>query len=123
MNTPPFVLSPFEVKHLPLAVLRELKEHRGKQNAITGQGLSALLGHKDDRKIRVAIRLLIAEGYPIASSVGGNMMGFYICDTEQEATAYIRTLRGRAEEDLARLRDFEEAAAKQWAVPKQPSLF
>jgi hypothetical protein len=119
----PFILTPWERDHLPAMVLKVLKEHVGHRFAITGQGLAAALGHRDDRKIRLAIRELIREGQPIASSVGGSAMGFYVCSSGHEAMAYISTLRARAKEDLTRLKDFEEAAAKKFSIPRQESLF
>lgn len=123
-ETKPFEFTPWERNHLPAAVLKILKTHVGRRNAIVGRDLATALGigYRDDRKIRLAIRELIREGHPIASSVS-EPMGFYMCSTEHEAVAYIATLRARAEEDLARLRDFEEAAATRWTIPKQESLF
>jgi len=122
IDTKPFILNAWERQHLPAAVLRVLKGHVGRRNAITGRDLATALRHPDDRKIRLAIRELIKGGHPIASSVS-EPMGFYICATQHEAVTYIATLRTRAEEDLARLRDFEEAAATQFSIPKQKTLF
>jgi hypothetical protein len=122
VETKPFILTAWEHQHLPAAVLKILKAHVGRHNAITGKDLATALGHRDDRKIRLAIRELLREGYPIASSVS-EPMGFYICSTEHEAMAYISTLRARAQEDLARLKDFEEAAAKKFSIPRQENLF
>ena len=41
----------------------------GRRSAITGKRIAHTLGQSDDRKIRLMIRELIAEGVPIASSV------------------------------------------------------
>ena len=120
-RTKPFILTAWERQHLPAAVLKVLKQHVGRRNAIIGRDLAAALGHRDDRKIRLAIRELIREGHPISSSVS-EPMGFYMCASEHEAATYIATLRARAEEDLTRLRDFEEAAATRFSIPRQPSL-
>ncbi len=117
----PFILTPWERQNPPAAVLKLLRHHVGHRNAIIGRDLAAALGHGDDHKIRLAIRELIKEGHPIASSVS-EPMGFYICASEHEAVAYIATLRARAEEDMARLRDFEQAAATKFSIPEQPNL-
>lgn len=117
-----FILSSYERKHLTVAVLKHLKEHIGQGKAITGLRLAAELGYNDDRKIRLAIRQLIKEGVPVVSSVT-EPPGFYICASPQEATKYVATLRARAREDLLRLKDFEEAAARKFNIPQQPNLF
>ena len=114
-----FIMTTEDRTKLRSRVLATLKT--GRRNAITGNDLAAALGHGDDRKIRLVIRELIMEGHPVASSVS-EPMGFYICTSEHEAVAYIATLRARAEEDMARLRDFEEAAATRFNMPEQPGL-
>lgn len=121
-ETKPFILTPWERKHLPAAVFSILKDHVGHRNAITGRDLAAALRHNDDRKIRLAIRELIREGHPIASSVGSPNMGFYLVSNADEAREYIAVLKARAREDLRRLKDFEAAAAKEFQIPVQGEL-
>lgn len=89
------------------AILYELK--RGKLNALPGRLLAQRLGFNDDRRIRLAIRELIAKGYPIASSVSPPM-GFFIAQDRMEATKYLSDLKGRLVEDAYRRRDFKIAA-------------
>ena len=89
------------------AILYELR--RGKSNALPGRILAQRLGFKDDRRIRLAIRELIAEGYPIASSVSPPM-GFFIAQDKKEANQYLSDLKGRLVEDAYRRRDFKLAA-------------
>ena len=93
----------------------------GRANAITGKDIAHALGQQDDRKIRLVIQELIGEGVPIASSVS-EPMGFYIVANEHEAADYIRVLKERIREDMARLRDFE-AACRELTIPEQRSLF
>lgn len=89
------------------AIVSELK--RGKLNALPGRLLAQRLGFKDDRQIRLAIRELIAKGYPIASSVSPPM-GFFIAQDRKEAERYLSDLKGRLVEDAYRRRDFKIAA-------------
>ena len=86
------------------AILRELK--RGKPNALPGRILAQRFGFKDDRRIRLANRDLRAERFPVAAS--GN--GYFIADSGDEATEYMKVLKGRLVEDAYRLRDFKISA-------------
>lgn len=117
----PFVLTETQREHLPRLVYAELARHRGHRQAVTGRELAATLGHRDDRAIRLAIRELIREGIPVAASVT-EPMGFYLCSTRDEAVRYMTTLQARADEALARLRDFQEAVAKSFDIPQQGEL-
>ena len=89
------------------AILYQLQ--RGKHNALPGRVLAQRLGFKDDRQIRLTIRKLIAEGYPIAASVSPPM-GFFIAQDKGEAERYLSDLKGRLVEDAYRRRDFKIAA-------------
>lgn len=80
----------------------------GQRNAITARELATKLGNYNDRAVRLAIRELIAQGIPIASSVT-TPMGFFIADSRDETDAYISNLRSRIKEDAFRLRDFKRA--------------
>jgi len=92
---------------LKKAILYELK--RGNLNALPGRILAQRLGFKDDRRIRLAIRELIAEGYPIAASVSPPM-GFFITQDKKEAGRYLSDLKSRLVADAYRRRDFKIAA-------------
>lgn len=94
-------------ENLKDAILHQL--HRGRLNALPGRLLAQRLGFRDDRQIRLAIRELIAEGYPIASSVSPPM-GFFIAESKKEAEQYLSDLKGRLVEDAYRRRDFKIAA-------------
>lgn len=115
----PFILTAEDRVKLRSRVLATIKT--GRRNAITGKEIARTLGQSDDRKIRLIIRELIAEGVPVASSVS-DPMGFYIVVSEYEAADYIRVLKERIKEDTARLRDFE-TACHEFAIPEQRSLF
>jgi len=115
----PFLISSRESTRLKKSILDALRP--GKRNAIKGSELARLMGEGDDRRIRVAIRGLIAEGQPIASSVS-EPMGFYITSNEFEAAEYIHVLNNRIKEDTGRLNDFRKAVSN-YAVPEQYSMF
>jgi hypothetical protein len=80
------------------------------------------LGYKDDRKVRMVIQQLIADGHPIAASTTSKTVGYYLVETRQEAEAYAASLRSRAVKTFERLRDFERAVEKTYGVPYQPLL-
>ena len=83
----------------------------GKKNARKGQEIAKTLGFKNDRVIRHAIRDMIAEGLPIASSVNPPF-GYYIASSLDEVTDYMKVLKGRLVQDAYRRRDFKVAARK-----------
>ena len=117
--TKPFILTAEDRTRLRSRVLKAL--NTGRRSAITGKRIAQGLGQSDDRKIRLIIRELISEGVPVASSVS-EPMGFYIVGNEHEAADYIRVLKERIREDMARLRDFE-VACHEFSIPEQRSLF
>ena len=90
---------------------------RGKHNAIRGEKLAKLLGHPNDRQIRIVIREMISNGIPVAASVG-KPMGFYIADNYEEALEYMAVLRRRCIENAVRRRDFKKACLT-YLEPKQ----
>ena len=127
-----FELSEVEQAELPDRVLAILGEHRGARNAITGRRIAQRLGYKDDRKARIVIQQLIANGHTIAASVGSkdranpkhkSPLGYYMVETRAEADAYEAVLRSRAMKTLARLRDFRIAMGRVFGTPMQPLLF
>ena len=81
----------------------------GRARAVTGKELALMVGHKDDRSVRLAIRELIAGGMPIASSTEPPY-GYFIVATRQEANQYAGSIRSRLIEDAIRRRDFRRAA-------------
>ena len=95
--------------NLPSQVKSILRSHRGRANPITGRELAGLLGQRDDRQVRLAIRQLIAAGEPIASATE-SPPGYYLVQTPTEAREYMAELRGRLKEDALRRRDFRRAA-------------
>ena len=85
--------------------------HRGQSKAIPGSLLAKRLGYKNDRAIRIAIRELIADGVPVASSVIPPV-GFFIAETREEVKQYTANIKSRLVEDAYRRRDFLRAASK-----------
>jgi len=90
-----------------------LLRHEGPERAITAGTLAHMFGHKDDRAVRLAIRDLIAEGLPVASSTKD---GYFIVTNRQQAEQYALSIRNRLIEDAIRRRDFRRAA-DQWLTP------
>lgn len=80
----------------------------GRENAVTGKELAKTMGYHD-RAIRLAIRELIADHVPIASSTV-TPGGYFIIQRPEEATKYLAVLRGRLVEDAYRRRDFKRAS-------------
>ncbi len=89
-------------------VLRILLSHQGRSKAIKSMEMARLLGFHNDRSIRQVIRELIAEGYPVASSVQ-KPFGYFIIENLAEAKQYQEGLRSRLIEDALRLRDFKRS--------------
>ena len=102
-----------EVRHI-------LVRHEGHDRPITGKELADILKHNNDRKIRLAIRQLISEGLPVASSVH-EPMGYFIVTTWEEARLYAESIRNRLIEDALRRRDFRRSAAMYLKPAQQKS--
>jgi hypothetical protein len=122
----PYTLSQTERADLPARIQAVLKHHQGAQNAITAIRIARLLGYHDDRKVRLAIQALITSGHAIAANVSKRPLGYYLVQTPEEAKAYSRTLRSRAVQTFKRMRAFELAAQRVFAIPPepfQPALF
>jgi len=92
----------------------------GKQKSRTGKELASILGFSNDRLVRLAIRDLIAEGLPVASSVTPPF-GFFIASSLEEAKDYMRVLKGRLVQDAYRRRDFK-LASREILQPHQMAL-
>ena len=84
-----------------------LLRHEGRDRAITGRELAAMFGQRDDRQVRLAIRDLITDGLPVASSTEA---GYFIVANRQEAEQYACSIRSRLIQDAIRRRDFRRAA-------------
>ena len=63
-----------------------------------------------EREVRLAVRQLIEDGIPVASSTDGMTGGFYITKDRKEAEAYITGMRSRIKEIARRMRDYKIAA-------------
>ena len=92
----------------------------GKEKARTAGELATVLGFKEDRCVRLAIRDLIADGVPIISLVEPPY-GYYIADNPEEVTEHLGELRHRALEVLGRYRDLK-VASREILQPHQMAL-
>ena len=121
MSKLPFIVGCSDLTKL-MSKLRDVIP-AGRENALSGNELARMFGESDDRRIRVAIRELIAHGAPIASAVT-MPYGYYRCSNEFEAADYVNVLQSRIREDEARLRDFRVACSKAcFVLPVQNTLF
>ncbi len=98
-----------------------LMAHEGEARAITGRQLAGGLGQKDDRRVRLIIRELIAEGLPIAANTQ-TPPGYFVVTTRQEAEQYASSIRRRLIKDALRRRDFRRAADQHLTPAKQGKL-
>ena len=101
------------------AQVRGLLRH-GKENARKGKDFARLLGFKDDRPVRLALRELIEDGVPIISLVEPPY-GSYIADNPEEFLEYLEKLRHRALEILGRYADLK-IAGREVLQPSQLAL-
>ena len=106
-------LTPFQQ-----AILLQLGH--GKSQAVRGSTIAQRLNFKDDRQVRIAIREMIAEGVPIASTTHPPY-GYFIIQGKEEAEEYIGVTRHRIIQDCLRLRDFKRASRKE-RVPEQLAM-
>jgi biotin operon repressor len=106
--------------YLKDSILLMLKD--GKENAVTGKELAKRLGERGDRRIRLAIRELIHDGVPIASTVTGEPKGYFVAVNDSEAREYVGSLTSRLREDHERISDFERASKLKGARPGQLAL-
>lgn len=120
-TTVKYTLTRDEAEFLPAAILDALNDAARRGTRITAEALARRFGYKDDRAIRLAIRELIAQGHPIASSVRAPY-GYWIVQSTCEAEECDRTLRSRAAENLGRLRDFRRAVAGRFGPATQLPL-
>lgn len=116
------ILTVDEAIAMPVRVLALLEHHRGAANPITGAEIAKALGQADDRKVRMVIQQLIADGHTIAASVG-KLPGYYLIGTREEAESYMRVLKSRAVKTFERMRDIGRAVEREFGVPYQPALF
>ena len=94
--------------------------HYGREEAIKSSSLAYLCGYRGDREIRIAIRELIAEGWPIAST-NKPPYGYYIICEKEEAEEYLKVLRSRLIQDALRRRDIKRST-KELRNPHQMAL-
>lgn len=87
-----------------------LGRHEGRRQAITSRELSALTG-ADDRRVRLAIRELRAEGFPVLSSPIAPA-GFYLPMSWLELDECLASLRSRLIEDARTRRDLKVHGAR-----------
>ncbi len=119
--TKPFILTAEQRKGLKSKVLNHLQTYRrGRQSAIRGKDLAWQFGYSEDRHVRLIIRELIAEGFPIAAAVS-EPMGFFVAVNGDEAAYYIGVLKERIKEDQTRLADFIKAC-HEFTIPEQMTL-
>lgn len=112
-------LSDAERYTLPPRVLAVLQPYQGRERALTAGSIALLLGMNgkyDDRKVRLAIAILIEQGHPIAASLEG-APGFYWVATQEEARQYLLDLKLRVSGIWKRYRDFSRAAERHFNIP------
>jgi hypothetical protein len=83
--------------HLKSILLR----HEGRPRAITGRELAAIVGHRDDRRVRLVIRDLITDGLPVVSNTE-SPGGYFIPTSIEEAKHCTESLRSRSIEIFLR---------------------
>jgi len=106
---------------LKLHLKTVLLKHEGRARAITGKQLATMVGHRGDRQVRLAIRALIADGVPVASSTE-SPAGYFVVADHNEAEEYASSIRSRLIEDALRRRDFRRAAGMYLAPARQGIL-
>lgn len=95
---------------------RILANHEGRYRAITSRGLSSLTG-SDDRQIRLAIRELRADGFPVLSSSAAPA-GFYLPLNRSELEEFLASMRARLIEDARTRRDVKKYG-DYWLTPAE----
>lgn len=107
-----------------------LERHIGRDRAIPGRELAKMLGHHDDRQIRLSIRELIKDGLPIAAATERKEnglkklpAGYFLASTWEEARAYAEGEKSRLIEIALRRRDFNRGAALYLKPAEQRRLF
>ena len=78
--------------------------HEGKARAITGRELATMVGHRDDRQVRLVIRELISEGLPVISRTE-SPGGYFIPTSLEEAKQCTESLRSRSIQIFLRRRE------------------
>lgn len=114
-----YTLTSREEQELPGKVLGVLVAARAEGKRMTAKQIARKLEYKDDRKIRIAAKLLTKKGYPIAGSVKPPY-GMFLAETAEQAREYILVERGRIGELYTSIKDFERAAAKSMNLEQLP---
>lgn len=97
-----------------------LVRHVGRSAAITAGELAELTG-EPERRVRLAIRELIAKGLPVAAATEFPA-GYFIVNSRQEVDAYAVSIKNRLIEDALRRRDFRKSAALYLTPARQERL-
>lgn len=97
-----------------------IRSHRGRDSAITADGLVNLLG-AGDRAIRKTIEDLIDDGFPVCS-VTEPPAGYFFPSSVEEARVYSKALQKRAVRIFLRRRYIIRSAALYYEPGKQGRL-
>ncbi len=81
----------------------------GEANARKAKDIGAITG-LTVRGVTLAVRELIKEGVPVASSKDSVSGGYYITETREEALGQIHYLRSHIIELAKRMRDYKRAS-------------
>ena len=81
-----------------------LLRHEGEARAIPGRELAAMFNLRDDRRVRLTIRELIADGLPIISRTE-HPGGYFVPTSVEEAKHCTESLRSRAIEIFLRRKE------------------
>ena len=100
---------------LKLQIKLILGRHEGRGSAITGRALAQMLGYKDDRAIRQAIRELRADHFPVLSATD-SPAGYFLPLNQGEVTDCLEQNKSRLIEDAKVIRDIKLGAAM-WLLP------
>lgn len=76
----------------------------GKENAMPGRDLVAILELKDLRSLTQNIEQERRAGIPICAAVSGDERGYYLADSPEELEAYLKSLDRRLR-NIAETRD------------------
>ena len=102
---------------LKVRVKNVLLRHEGEARAITGRELASIFKQRDDRRVRLAIRELRADGLPVAANTE-SPAGYFVIASRKEAERYALSIRNRLIKDAIRRRDFRRTA-DQYLTPAE----
>lgn len=96
-----------KLSHDEALVLRRLREHQGRENAISVPALASVLGLGDRHAQQIVKDLVEKRGIPIGSSSSASCPGWYLIVSEDERKANHAALLARARSILARAKAYE----------------